>query len=290
MEKYLNKLFLLAVSGIFFLSACTKEGTNVTYTSGNAPVLSANVTTSIPLSYANAANQAVIFSWTNPDYQLSNGVSSLNVSYNLQFDTVGANFTSPNMKTVTISPDLSVNFTVDQVNSIVANDMVLAIGVSHNIQVRVVAFLAPYTSGSPNIQPFTSNTLTFKVTPYTPPPKITPPASGTLFIVGSAVPVSGWNNPITGGAAQVASQQFTQVSPTLYTLTIALIGGGSYQFVPNNGNWTGQCGIAVKNDPSEVNGGSFVNSSSQDILGPAANGTYKIVVDFQHGTFTVTKQ
>jgi len=288
MEKYLNKLFLLAVSGIFFLSACTKEGTNVTYTSGNAPVLTASVSTSIPLSSANAANQAVIFSWTNPDYQLSNGVSSLNVSYNLQFDTVGANFTSPNMQTVQISPGLSTNFTVDQLNSVVANGLILAIGVSHNIQVRVVAFLAPYTSGSPNIQPLTSNTLTFKVTPYTPPPKITPPDS--LFIVGSAVPVSGWNNPITGGAAQVASQTFAKISSTLFSITITLIGGGSYQFVPTNGSWSGQCGITVKNDPSEVNGGSFVNSSSQDILGPAASGTYKIVVDFQHGTFTVTKQ
>lgn len=259
------------------------------YQGGTTPVLSASLSDSIPLSSVTANNQAVSFSWTNPNYQFSDGLSSLNVTYNLQFDTVGANFTSPHMQTVQISPDLSTSFTVDALNSLIANGLQLAFGQSHTIQVRVVSLIAPYTSGSPNIASLSSNTLNFTVTPYAPPPVVTPPASGTLVLVGGDALLGGWSNPVP------AAQQFTQVSATDYQLTIALSGGDptnsndQYLILPVNGSWSHK--YACKSTSAQpFSGGSFGLDLSSNFPGPAAAGTYKFDVNFQTGIITVTKQ
>lgn len=292
MKKYLNKLLFLAAGAIIFLSACQKEGTNVTLNGGTAPVLTASLSDSIPLSNANAAKQAIAFSWTNPSYQFSNGISSLNVTYNLEFDTVGANFSSPHMQTVQISPDLSTSFTVTALNSLIANGLQLNFGQAHNIQVRVVSLIAPYTSGSPSVAPLNSNVLNFTVTPYAPPPVVTPPASGSvLALVGGDPLLGGWANPVP------SSQVFTQVSPTDYQLTIALSGGDptnssasdQYLIIPQNGSWSHK--YACNSTASQpFSGGSFGLDLSSNFPGPTAAGTYLFDLNFQTGILTVTKQ
>ena len=284
MKTLIKNLFFIGI-GVAFFASCKKDENIDYFNGGTAPVLTASLSGTIPLSNSTATNVAVTFSWTNPNYAFTTGISSQNVSYLLEIDTLGANFTSPLHISTSISPDLGTAYVDGILNSLLSNQMLLAVNVKHTIQVRVTASLNSVTNTK-----LVSNVLQFSVTPWIPPPTVTPPASGTLFIVGSAVPVSGWNNPITGGSSQAALQQFTKVSNTLYTITIALLGGGSYQFVPVNGSWNGQCGIPVKNDPAEVNGGVFTSTSANDILGPSVDGTYKITVDFQTGRFTVVKQ
>ncbi|MEP6465830.1 MAG: SusE domain-containing protein, partial [Parafilimonas sp.] len=84
MKNYLNKLVTIAALGMIVLSACKKEGTDVTYNgNGTAPALSSTVSDTIALSDATKDDQAVTFKWTNPNYTFSDGVSSLNVTYNL---------------------------------------------------------------------------------------------------------------------------------------------------------------------------------------------------------------
>jgi len=291
MKKIIFKLSFFAAAAVLFFTACNKQETLVTVTgAGTAPVLSATIPSgdTIPLIAADSLNTLMTFAWTNPNYTFSDGISSQNVTYYLEVDTLGANFSSPHMQQVAYSTSLSNTFTVGQFNTIIGNGLQVAFGKPHTIQVRIEAFITPLTSGSPAALPLYSNVYTYTVTPFAPPPKITPPS--VLYIVGSAVPVSGWNNPITGGAAEVAIQQFTQLSTTLFTITLPLIGGEEYQFIINNGSWTGQCGIATKDDPTEVNGGSFTNLSAQNILAPSASGTYTIVVNFQTGLFTITLQ
>lgn len=285
MKNFLCKIIPSAVLVLSFFASCKKEETKITLQGGTAPVLSATVgnNDTIPLNSADSTNTAVAFSWSNPNYTFSDGISSLNVTYNLQFDSLGANFSSPNMQTVSISPDLETSFTVTALNSLVANGLELAFGQSHTIQVRVVALLTPYTSGSPNIAPLYSNAFTFVVTPYAPPPKITPPASGTLFIVGSAT-AGGWDNPID--QVDPSTQEFTQVSPTEYKITIPLIGGGEYKWIGVDGSWGQQWSVA--NADTYPNGGPFVSNGNNNIA-PAASGTYTIDVNFQTGTFTVTQ-
>ena len=114
---------------------------------------------------------------------------------------------------------------------------------------------------------------------------ITTPVSNTLFIVGSAT-ANGWNNPLQ--TADSAAQQFTQVSPTEYKITTHLIGDSSYKFIPTDGSWATTYGIAIANNPAEVNGGSITSTNAQNILAPSLSGTYTIDVNLATSTFTVT--
>ena len=137
--------------------------------------------------------------------------------------------------------------------------------------------LAPTLSGTYSID-VNLNTNTFTTTLVSP---------DTLFIVGSAT-VGGWNNPIP--SIDSAKQQFTQFSPTEYTITLPLIGGNEYKFLAqDNGNWTINWGIGVADDTTMVNGGSLVyGTNSQNILAPKQNGVYTIDVDFAANKFYVT--
>lgn len=275
MKKIFLKLIIIIVSGSLLFTSCAKDETKVIYEGGTSPVLTANMTDSIPLPVTDTTGNAVTFSWTNPNYEFSDGISSLDVNYYLQIDTSGANFTSPNMQTVSINSDLSTTFTVSSLNKLLANGLLLQTGIRQTIDTRVESFLG---TGS---VPLYSNKLSFSVTPYAPPPKIAPPPSGTLYIVGSAVN-GGWNNPIT---VDPTTQQFVQQSPTLYKITIQLIGGGEYKLIGVDGSWTDQWSVATSD--TEPNGGPFVFNGN-NCIAPANSGLYDIVVNFQLGTFTVT--
>ncbi|HUZ61759.1 MAG TPA: SusE domain-containing protein, partial [Hanamia sp.] len=99
MKKIFLKLIIIIVSGSLLFTSCAKDETKVIYEGGTSPVLTANMTDSIPLPVTDTTENAVTFSWTNPNYEFSDGISSLNVNYYLQIDTSGANFSSPNMQT-----------------------------------------------------------------------------------------------------------------------------------------------------------------------------------------------
>lgn len=287
MRNPLYKIVQPLTFALLLFSACKKDETNVYYTAGTAPVLTSSVPDkdTIPLIPADSIQQVLSLTWTNPNYTFSDGISSLSVTYNVEFDTAGANFTSPTMQTVAISPDLGTTFTVAQLNSLIANGLQVSLNQVHTIQARVVAVLAPYTSGSANAVPLNSNVINYVVKPYSPPPAVAPPPSGTLFIVGSATP-QGWLNGTT-------TQQFTPVAGSNgleFTITIQLTGGNEYKFIGDNNSYSYQYTVATNDDPKEVNGGAFVSGSANNILAPSTTANYTIVVNFQTGKFTVTPQ
>jgi len=277
MKNNFLKLCILFFS-FFLLSSCEKEENKIYYEGGTAPVLSSSKSGSIPLSFANKDQEAIKLSWTNPDYKFTTGLSSQGVTYRLEIDTTGANFTNPQRKILTISNDLALSMTQDVLNDYLLNQLQLKAGMSHNIEMKVTSTIGSAVA-------LTSNVLKFTTTPYAIPPKVAPPASGKLYITGSATP-GGW---MGSPAAELLSQKFTQMSPTLYVLSsIALPGGGSYLFVPVYGDWGTKYGGVGSNNTNNVNGDDFTQSGS-DMLAPAASGNYKIEVDFQRGKFTVTK-
>jgi hypothetical protein len=272
-------LILLSLFTIVFLS-CKKDEHKIYLEGGTAPVLTSSVTGSIPLSFASQDKEAFKLSWTNPNYQFTTGTSSQDVNYTIEIDTTGADFSNPKKQTIVISKDLSQSFTQSKFNDYLLNQLVLKPDMPHNIEIRVSSSL---TGGSVVLP---SNVLKFAVTPYSIPPKVVPPASGKLFITGSATPAS-WQCGC--GEPELVSQQFTQVSPTLYVLSsIALTGGGSYLFIPVYGDWGNKYGFDGANNQNDVNGDNFKKEGG-DIKAPAASGNYKIEVDFQRGKFTVTK-
>lgn len=283
MKFKFNKIFLATIAGCFVFASCSKKDEKIVFKSGTAPVLtsSAKDASTLNLAPKDSLKQLITFSWTNPNYQFSDGSSSQDVTYALQIDTMDANFGSQKIQSISPSPvyGLDTTFTVGQFNAIMGNGLLLTTGQPHKIQVRVVASLGNSTQTQ-----LVSNVFNYTVTPYAPPPKVVPPSTGTLFIVGDATP-AGWDNPIK--SVDPKTQQFTQISNTEYTITISLNGGKEYKFIAVNGSWNEQW--SVKDQDTYPDGGPFILNGA-NCIAPAKSGIYIIDVNFQTGTFTVTPQ
>lgn len=267
--KYFSKiLFSIAVTAAFF-TACKKEAMTV-YTHGSATVLSASTTTVAPVT-ADSNKNVISFLWTSPKY----ATDSATIKYLIQIDSSGRNFSKANSKTVIGLR--TATYTAKELNSIVLA-MGFKFNVAYDVDVRLVS-----SYGNNNDQ-FQSNIVKIKVTPYVTPPKVMPPASKMLFIVGNAT-AGGWGNPVPAPA-----QQFTLIDSVTYQGTFFLNGGKSYLLLPDNGKWDNKYNIADASAPKISEGGVFgANMGSANIPAPAATGMYTIKVDFQNGTFAVTK-
>ena len=269
------KLFLSILAALT-LFACQKADNKISYLGGTPPVLTANQTT-IPLTYLTRANPAVTLTWTNPNYKFTTGLSSQDVFYQVEIDTTGSNFTNPNRKILQVSKDLSITLTQNDINDYMLNSLGLAVLVNHNIEVRVTSTLINSSV------PLTSNTVKFSAVPFATPPKVNPPAGGVLYLVGSAT-AGGWANPVP-----VPTQKFTQLSTTIYEITVPLTGGNEYLLLPINGDWSHKYSVADKTVPGLNTGGDFKLDAPDNFPGPSVSGNYLIHVDFQRGKFTVTK-
>lgn len=271
--KNIVKIFLVAiiVSGLW---SCKKEENKVVFLGGKVPVLSSNLGQELlPLSIDRKNETAFKLLWTNPDYKFNTGISSQDVSYTLQFDKAGANFSSPDIQEKSLSRDLSYSPTIGEINSYMAK-LGLTINQLHKMEIRVKS---GFSGGAETLY---SNVLTFSAAPYL-DVAVKLPSSGELYITGNATKGDWSNSP-------PADQKFTQVSNTLYEIVVPLTGGNSYTFLAVYGSWDFKYSIKVKNDPAMVNGGAF-QEGGEDILAPAESGNYKISVNFVTGKFTVTK-
>lgn len=274
--KNIFKILSFAAAALVVLAGCSKEENKVYLQGGATPVLSAT-TAAVRLTSPTENELAVTFNWTNPEYRFNTGISSHDVSYTLEIDTLGANFSSPTKYVTTISKDLTKSYIEKDFNSILGNTMLLVSGRKYNLEARIIASIGTASSAK-----LISNTFKLTATPFTPPPKVALPSSGNLYLVGSASP-GGWNNPVP-----VPSQQFNKISNTLYELTVPLTGGGSVLFLPVNGDWGDKYGWTGANNGNNPNGDNLSRGGG-DIIVPSATGNYKIQVDFQLGKFTFTK-
>jgi starch-binding outer membrane protein SusE/F len=276
--KNISRVLFLSSFLAIFLFSCKKDEVKNYFEGGTAPVLTAS-TTAITLGYATAADEAIKLSWTNPNYTFTTGVSSQDVAYLVEIDKAGNNFTNPQKQTIAVSKALSLSISQTQFNDYMLNQLVLPLNVQSNLEIRVIA---SFSSGAAAL---VSNVLSVTATPYAIPPKVPVPIDGTLWMLGDAAP-SGWSNPLP--SPYDASQQFTQVSETLYELTVDLPGGGGYKLIQQQGDWGKQYHMLAG---GTWEGGDFEKKDSDpQFPGPVSSGTYKISVDFQRGKFTVTKQ
>ncbi|RYY38182.1 MAG: hypothetical protein EOO08_15610 [Chitinophagaceae bacterium] len=269
---------VLAALALLFTS-CKKEETASTLDEGTPPALTASVANNgqIPLDYYVRGNNAITLNWSNPNYKFNTGASTQTVSYRIEIDTLGANFTNPRKRTVNVNGDLSKSFTQEEFNDLLYTGLQLKDSMMHTIEVRITSFMGN------NAAQLVSNTMTFKVRPYDIPPKVAPPTTGRLWITGAASP-AGW---MSGGDSPIAAQEFTRISPTKYELTVTLNGGQSYLLVPQYGDWSDKYGYTGGGNANNVNGDEFKRGGN-DLKAPSDTRQYKIVVDFKLGTFTVT--
>lgn len=261
------KMFLLFAGFAVFLAACDKADTLPSHGNGSASTLSASSTT-IAAPPADSNKVALTLSWTYPNY----ATDSSNVKYRIEMDSTGKNFANPYVKEVI--GQMNTSFTAKELNNIL-----LARGYAFNVPVDMDVRLI--TSYANNNERITANTVKIKMTPYKIPPKVALPASGKLFIVGGAT-VGGWNNPVP-----TPSQELTRIDETTWGGIFQLTGGGSYLLLPVNGDWGAKFGASGSNNSNNPLGDAFI-AGGGDMLAPATTGTYKIIVDFQSGRFTVT--
>ncbi len=258
------------------LFACKKEENKVVLESASAPVLTATPLSNNVLNIASKDQPALTFSWTNPNYMFNTGPSSQNVTYTLQVDTAGANFSSNKLKEVGFTNDLALNMTVGQFNNLFAT---FQENIPHNFEFRIKASL-----GANGSVPQFSNVIKMTVTPYL-DVTVVLPFTGDLYIIGNATPggdATGWNNPVP-----TPSQKFTKTSSTTYEITINLFGGKEFLILPDNGSWANK--YAVKASAVTKDGGDFGYNLGDNFPGPSVTGLYKIVLNFKTGKYTVTK-
>ncbi len=270
MKLLLGSLFIATA-----IVSCTKEENKIFFESGTPPALTASSTSPMVLNIANKNNLAIKFNWTNPDYKFTTGISSQDVTYTLQMDTTGANFTSPKKYEKAISKDLTVSFTVGELNTaLLAMDLKEAM--PHNIEIRVKSSLA---NGS---VPLFSNVLKIVITPYL---DVVFPVPAKLFITGAATPAS-W---MGGGDPELASQRFTKISSSEFELaSLAINPNQGFLFIPVYGDWNNKYGYTGAGLANNVNGDSF-QPNGNDFKSPAVAGNYKINVSFKTGKYTFTK-
>ncbi|MEO7444882.1 MAG: SusE domain-containing protein [Ferruginibacter sp.] len=280
MKKIITYTGLLVLA-VLVLASCEKDENKIYYEGGTAPALSANKTGSIPLSFLNKDNEAITFNWTNPNYSFTTGLSSQDVNYILEIDSLGGNFSSAGKISISVGKDLTKTLTQSELNDLLLNQMVLTPGRIYNLQARIKSNIASSASTQ-----LISNVLSFTVTPYAIPPKVNPPTSGTLYITGSATPAS-WQCGC--GEPELLSQKFNRISSTLYELSsINLTAGGSYLFLPVYGSWSAKYGFTGAGNTNNPISDDFKDGGN-DIKAPDVGGAYKITVDFQRGKFTLTK-
>ena len=267
--------YLLGVVGIALVfSSCKKDENRVTIESAKAPVLSVSSATPLVLSGTNASNLALRFNWTNPDYRFNTGVSSHNVTYTLEVDTTGANFSNPRKQEVSVASDLSKEFTVKELNSLfISTALNLVENMTHNIEFRLKASI----SGA---APVYSNVIKMVITPYL---DTKYPVPTNLYITGSATPAS-WQ--CACGEPELLSQKFTKINAFTFRITLPLSANNSYLFLPVYGSWCVKYGGVGANNTNNVNGDEFMPGGN-DLKAPGTSRTYTITVDFKEGKFTV---
>lgn len=275
----MNKIFRLSVfclAAAFIFSACTKEENKEYFQSGTPPVLSTDNTADLVLVRDDADDKAVSFFWTNPEYRFNTGISSQDVTYTLQADTAGANFTSPTMQELSVSKDLSVTYTVQQLNTILTKLNLLE-DISHQVEFRVVSSL-----GTNSVQ-LTSNTIAITITPYLDVAVPIPPTN-ELYITGDGT-ASGWTN------APPETQKCTQLSNTEYEIVANFQPGFYYKFLSTQNAWQPQYGgSSATGGEIGFNMGLPGQSDPPAIPTPSDAGAYKVSLNFKTGTYTVTKQ
>ena len=234
----------------------------VTVTPYSDPSKLTTENTTVTGTAATSTNHSNTFFWS-PSFPGYSGT----VSYVIQYDSAGKNFVSP-LQIAGAGGTSVYNASLTQADM---NTTALASGIvagsTGKVEYRIKATTA---SGAIAY----SNVVNVTITTFSPVP-------ANLYIVGDATP-GGWNNPVP-----VPSQQFTKLDSYKFSITLGLTGGKSYLFLPVNGDWSHKYGGIGGNNTNNPAGDNF-KAEGSDMKAPASSGVYKIVVDFQTNTFTVT--
>ena len=262
--KLFNKISgLIVIMSLLTFAACDKTDVTATHQEGTASVLSSSSANIAPLP-ADSNNTALTLNWTSPQY----ATDTTNYKFVIEMDSTGKNFAKPDSRTV--MGKLTASFIAKELNT-----LLLARGYAFNVPVDMdVRLKASYGN---NNELKLSNVVKIKMTPYKIPPKISPPAA--LYLVGD---VDGWNN----SASLDKRYYFYKIDETTFAGVFNFTSGGGYKLIQTLGEWSTQFHMI---SGGTATAGSFALGDANPAFPNPDAGSYRIVIDFQHGTFTATK-
>ena len=266
--KYLLKFAFAAAALILIFASCEKANNLPNYSPGLGVNLSSSVAALAPAAVD--SNKTVItFSWNNPGF----ATDPATCKYIVEIDSAGRNFSKEVTKTVIGS--LTTSFIAKDLNAIF-----LGFGFNYNTPYDVEVRLTASYGNNNDME--RSNVIRLRVTPYVIPPKIAPPTSGRLFLVGDASQ-GGWGNPVP-----VPTQEFAKLDSVTFGGVFNIVGGKQYLALPVNGDWSHKYAVQDNSIPGLSAGGDFGYDFPQNFPGPSNSGWYVIIFSFQTGKFIVT--
>ncbi len=280
--RYIFKPLAVSLLAIFFVAGCNKDEKRVIFEGGENPVLTASSLGPFILDQDEANSFGIRFDWTNPDYRFNTGVSSQDVTYTLQVDMAGGNFSSAKLIETVIPNELGITYTVKAFNSFFSR-MELDFGIAYDVQFRIKASLV---NGS---VPVYSNVLNMTVTPYL-DFVVEPPGTeaagyldGELWATGNAF-ASDWSNPLP--PPYDVDQKFTRIDILHYEATLNFNATGGYKLIQQQGNWDTQYHALA---PNEALSGDFEKRNDDPQFLSPGPGLYKVEINFQTGKYKLTK-
>lgn len=260
---------LVAVLGIaVFITACKKDPPLLTFLPSTGITLELASRANVAPDVEDSSRAGIFFRWNNPNM----ATALTNVRFITEVDVADGNWENA-IRSTTFGrfSDSVINKTM--------NAFLLEKGFGFrevvNMKARTIA------SYSNNNDMVFSNPVNFTFRTYKVPPRVPLPATGKLFIVGSATE-GGWGtNPVP-----VPRQEFARLDETTWAGVFQLYGGGEYLVIPVNGQWQ-KYSLSDNSIPGIENGGEFGKELPKNFKGPLTDGLYKITLDFQRGVFKV---
>lgn len=282
--KNMIKLLFGSLFLALVVSSCEKDENRVIFEGGTNPVLTSSAAGPLVLLKDNKENVALTLNWTNPDYMFNTGISSQDVSYILQVDTTGKNFTSGNLQERAIARDTNLVLLVKDMNTFLSK-MELQAGTQYNVELRIKATLGG------GAVPLYSNVLQIQMTPYL-DFAVEPPGTaannyddGSLWVTGDCFPSPDWANPLPAPYDQ--SLRFTKIDKLHYELICDFDATGGYKMIQTPGVWATQYHALVANTALS---GEFEKRDADPQFASPGVGRYKIEVNFQTGKYKLTPQ
>lgn len=240
--KYLNKIMVLLVFSLALISCDENENFEILPAQESFQIVTPSSGTVIVLNDTNVDNPALFISWETMDN--TNGV------YDVEVAETGTDFATPYLLGTTEAKSFSMM--VGELNDFLLDVMGLDPETATSLDVRV--------SSNGEMTEVVSVVLTPYKVEYT-----------DLFLVGS---LTGWD-PTT-------SLPMSNIGFNEFEITIDLVDGDEFKFLPTNTGWDGDLG----EDPD--NAGMLIEDGEVNVSGYPA-GKYKVYVNLNDFTFTVTE-
>lgn len=190
--RYFINITLITLLAAVAMSGCHKVDDLPYYGKGNVIALSSSKTI-IAATASDSLNNMIAFSWSNPNY----ASDSATYKYVLEIDSVGRNFV--NKTTRTVIGTRTTSFTGKDLNAMVLG-YGFTLGRPFTLEARVIS------SYGNNNEQYTSNVITFEVTPYNDPSVLTTAntsVTGALATAGQLSNTFSWTTSFNGYTGNV---------------------------------------------------------------------------------------